>query len=92
MELEERVSRIEGRNAIVEADKAWEKSRTRHTLVMLFTYLAMSVYLWAIGVSDPWLNGIVPTAAFMISGLTLPYFKKEWLKHNKDRFWHSGAE
>ncbi len=53
---------------------------------MLFTYLAISVYLWAIGVRDPWLNGIVPTAAFRISSMTLPYFKKEWLKHRKDRF------
>jgi hypothetical protein len=84
MELEERVSKIEERNAIVEADKAWETSWTRRTLVMLFTYLAMSVYLWAIGVGDPWLNGIVPTAAFMISSLTLPYFKREWLKHRND--------
>ncbi len=84
MELEERVAKIEQRNAIVEADKAWEKSRTRQTLVMLFTYLTLSVYLWAIGVPDPLLNGIVPTAAFMISSLTLPYFKKEWLKHRND--------
>ncbi len=84
MELEERVSKIEKRNANVAADKAWEASWTRRMLVMLFTYLAMSVYLWAIGVTDPWLNGIVPTAAFMISGLTMPYFKREWLKHRDD--------
>ena len=44
---------------------------------MLFTYLAISVYLWAIGIADPWLNSIVPAAAFMISSLTMPYFKRD---------------
>jgi len=84
MDLEERVSRIEERNANVEANKEWETSWTRRALVMLFTYLAMSTYLWAIGVADPWLNGIVPTVAFMISTLTMPYFKNWWLKHRND--------
>ncbi len=84
MDLEKRVATIEERNAIVEIDKAWETSRTRRALLMFFTYLTISVYLWAIGVIDPWLNGIVPTGAFMISSLTMPYFKKEWLKRRKD--------
>jgi hypothetical protein len=83
MELEERVSRIEQRNTSVEANKAWETSWTRRALVMLFTYLAMSMYLWAIGVVDPWLNGIVPTVAFMISTLTMPFFKTWWLARRK---------
>lgn len=83
MDLEQRVRKIEKRNSGVEADKAWETSWTRRLLLTLFTYLAISVYLSAIGVENPWLNGIVPAAAFMISTLTMPFFKTLWLKNRR---------
>ena len=83
MDLEQRIQHIEGRNAEVTNDKAWETSLARRALLALFTYLAVSVYLWAIGVGNPWLNGIVPAAAFMISTLTMPFFKRLWLKNKK---------
>ena len=83
MDLEQRVRKIEKRNSGVEADKAWETSWTRRLLLTLFTYLAISVYLSAIGVENPWLNGIVPAAAFMIFTLTMPFFKPLWLKNRR---------
>ena len=49
---------------------------------MVFTYLAIGVYLRAINVSQPWLNAIVPAIAFMLSTLTLPYIKYLWIKKN----------
>lgn len=67
----------------MEADKAWEGSWTRRGLLVLFTYLAVSLYLNAIEVPNPWLNAIVPAAGFMISTLTMPFFKKLWFKHLK---------
>ena len=78
--LEERVKVIEERNAKVETDKAWETSCTRRILLASFTYLAIGLYLWTIDVSRPWINAIVPTAGFMISTLTMPFFKKLWIK------------
>jgi hypothetical protein len=83
MDLEQRVQKIEERNAGVENDKAWETSWVRRGLLVLFTYLAISLYMWAIGVPNPWLNAIVPAVGFMISTLTMPFFKKLWLKHRK---------
>ena len=83
MELEKRVEQIEERNKKVEADKAWETSWTRRFLIALFTYLAIGLYLWAIEVSRPWINAIVPTAGFLLSTLTMPFFKKQWLKRKK---------
>ncbi len=77
--LEQRVSQIESRNQTVEADKAWETSWTRRALLSLFTYLALSTYLWAIDVQQPLLSAIVPTTGFLISTLSMPYFKKRWL-------------
>ncbi len=79
--LEKRISRIEQRNQRVEADKAWEQSWLRCLLLTFFTYLAISVYMWAVELPHPWLNAIVPSVAFMISTLTMPFFKRVWLKH-----------
>lgn len=78
-ELEKRVKRIEERNAKVEQDKAWETSLTRRFLLAAFTYLAIGFYLQAIAIPEPWLNAIVPAVAFMLSTLTLPFFKRLWL-------------
>ncbi len=77
--FEERVQRIEERNKKVEGDKAWEKSWTRRGLLTVFTYLALGVYMWAIRIPNPWLNAVVPAVAFMLSTLTMPFFKKWWL-------------
>jgi hypothetical protein len=78
--LDRRVSRIEERNLVVEADKAWETSWARRLLLTAFTYLAISIYLRLVGLPHPLANAIVPSVAFMLSTLTLPYFKRLWLK------------
>ena len=79
--LEKRIEKIEQRNKKVEVDKAWETSWTRRVLLTIFTYLAIGVYMWAINISRPWLNAVVPAVAFMLSTLTMPFFKKLWLKN-----------
>jgi len=78
--IEQRLSAIEQRNKKVESDKAWETSYLRRIILVLFTYLAMGVYLWAVDIPKPWLNAIVPSVAFMLSTLTLPWIKKAWVK------------
>ncbi|OGZ09761.1 MAG: hypothetical protein A3D65_05550 [Candidatus Lloydbacteria bacterium RIFCSPHIGHO2_02_FULL_50_13] len=81
--IEKRVLAIEERNTLVESDKAWETSWMRRLLLIVFTYLAITAYLKAIAVARPWVNAIVPAAAFVISTLTMPYFKTLWLKSRK---------
>ena len=78
--LEQRVEKIEARNAKVEADKAWEGSLTRKTLIVVFTYVIIGLYLEAIEVAQPWINAIVPTVGFTLSTLTMPFFKKLWVR------------
>ena len=80
--LEEKIRKIEERNKRVESDKSWETSYTRKILLMLFTYIPIGFYLQVINIPRPWLNAIVPAAAFMLSTLTLPFFKKIWLKYS----------
>lgn len=79
--LEEKIREIEERNKKVEFDKAWELSSTRRFLLLLFTYLTIGLYLRAISIPQPWLNAIVPAIAFMLSTLTLPFFRNLWLKY-----------
>lgn len=83
--LEQKINKIEQRNRKVESDKSWEISYTRRFLLILFTYLTIGFYLQAINVPRAWLNSIVPAIAFTLSTLTLPFFRKLWLKyyHNK---------
>jgi len=81
-ELEKEIEKIKERNRHVESDKAWETSYTRRALLALFTYFAIGFYLSAIKIINPWMNAIVPATGFMLSTLTLPFFKKLWLKHS----------
>ena len=78
--LASRVANIEARNKKVELDKAWEGSYSRRGLIVLFTYVSIGLYMWVIGVSDPWLNAVIPSVGFTLSTLTLPFFKKLWMK------------
>ena len=79
--IEAEIKAIKERNKKVEADKAWETSWTRKTLLALFTYLAISIYMYSISLPNPWLNAIVPSIGFLLSTLTLPTFKNLWKKH-----------
>ena len=82
-DLEARIAQIEARNQKVELDKKWEGSYTRRGLLMLFTYLAILLYFLAIGISSPYLSAVVPTVGFLLSTLTLPFFKSIWVKNRR---------
>lgn len=81
MNLEERVAKIEERNRRVEKDKVWETSWSRKVLIAIFTYLAIGGYLAFIVHINPWINAIVPTTGFLLSTLTLSWFKGLWEKY-----------
>ena len=78
MDLKGEIEKLKKRNERVELDKKWEISFTRRALLTIFTYLSVGVYLFAIQIPKPWLNAIVPSVAFMLSTLTMPWFKKRW--------------
>lgn len=80
-DLENKISQIEKRNEKVELDKAWETSVIRKILLIIFTYLTISLYLNAIGIDRPWINAIVPAIGFFLSTLTLPFFKSLWIRY-----------
>lgn len=79
--LETRIKKIEERNKTVDLNKTWEISRTRRLLIIIFTYLAIALYLKFIVGINPWINAIVPSTGFLLSTLTLPWFKNMWVKY-----------
>jgi len=79
--IERDIKDIQQRNKAVEADKAWETSLMRRIVLMLFTYFILSIYMLAIDIPRPWLNSIVPTIGFLLSTLSLPWFRKIWQKY-----------
>jgi hypothetical protein len=64
----------------VEADKAWETSKTRRALIAITTYFLAVLLFILINAPNPWLTALVPAAAYALSTLTLPFVKDWWVK------------
>ncbi len=79
--IEKEIEKLKKRNKIVEKNKAWETSYTRRILLIIFTYLTIGIYFSFIEVDRPWINAIVPALGFLLSTLTLPFFKNLWEKY-----------
>jgi len=79
-ELEKEIKKINERNKVVEANKAWETSKTRKLIIAIFTYLSIALYMWAIEIPMPFLNAVVPTVGFLLSTLTFSTIKRMWIK------------
>ena len=80
-DIEKRLEAIEQRNKRVESDKAWEISWIRKILIAVLTYLTVVLFFFVAELPEPFINSIVPTAGFVLSTLSLPFFKKMWLKY-----------
>lgn len=78
--LEKEVEAIIERNKRVEADKAWEDSKTRRGIIAGATYFALVIFSILIDAPNPWLTAIVPSAAYVLSTMTLPFMKKWWVE------------
>lgn len=76
--LEAAVQAIELRNIRVQADKAWETSVFRRMLIAGATYTVACIFLFTIGVSQPWVHACVPTGGYLLSTLSLPAIKRWW--------------
>jgi len=80
-QLEREVRLIKSRNKRVESDKAWETSIFRKALIAILTYIVIVLFFVYAGLPDPFVNAIVPAAAFVISTLTIPLLKQWWISN-----------
>lgn len=78
-QLQKDINSIKERNKKVEADKSWETSWTRKIIIAIMTYVTIVLFFLVAGLPKPFINSIVPTAGFVLSTLSLPFFKKIWL-------------
>ncbi len=77
---EEVLKLILERNARVEADKAWEISKTRRSVIAGITYIVAGLYMSALGANAPWLNALIPVIGYLLSTLSLSKIKEIWLE------------
>lgn len=82
-DLELEIQTIKKRNQAVEADKAWETSWTRKIIIAALTYSVIALFFHSAQLPKPFLNSIVPTLGFLLSTLSIPVFKKIWMKNRK---------
>ena len=80
MDYQAEIKKIKQRNTRVEADKAWETSLTRKIVIFFLTYLLMVLFMYVSHIERPWINAIIPSFAFLLSTLTLPFIKSYWIK------------
>lgn len=81
--VKKELERIKERNARVEADKAWETSLFRKILIAALTYAVIVLFFFFAGLPKPFVNAIVPAVGFVLSTLSIPFFRKFWIKY----FW-----
>jgi len=81
-EIKSDIEEIKRRNQRVEADKAWETSLARKMLIAVLTYALIVIFLFTAHLPNPFINAIIPAIGFILSTLSLPLFKKIWLKWN----------
>jgi preprotein translocase subunit SecF len=88
--LEEETEKIKERNRRVETDKAWETSTTRKIIIVIATYFVISLFLFVAKIERPFINALIPTFAFILSTLSLSFFKKLWLRYiyKRKEFFH----
>lgn len=80
VDIEKRLEAIEQRNRRVELDKAWETSWARKVIIAIFTYIIIVLFFFVAQLPKPFINSIVPTASFVLSTLSLPFFKRLWTR------------
>tara|TARA_Y100000031_G_C7898536_1_gene238465 strand:+ start:234 stop:485 length:252 start_codon:yes stop_codon:yes gene_type:complete len=80
MNLQQEIQKLHERNQRVESDKAWETSWTRRIIIAVLTYFVIVLFFSFAELPKPFVNSIVPTAGFVLSTFSLPFFKKMWLK------------
>jgi len=77
------IALIKERNARVEKNKAWETSLFRKILIAILTYIVIVLFFLFAKLPKPFLNPIVPTLGFVLSTLSVSYFKNIWIKRRE---------
>lgn len=75
------IQAIKERNLRVDANKAWETSKTRIFSVSILTYISITLLMFVLNVDKPYLSSVIPTAGFLLSTVSIGFLKALWMKH-----------
>ena len=78
-QLNKEIDLIKERNKKVEADKAWETSKTRILSILVMTYIITAIVFYFIGVKNFMLSALIPSVGFYLSTQSLPFIKRVWI-------------
>ena len=81
-QLKQEIEQLRNRNKRVELEKAWETSLFRKILIAVLTYVVVVIFFAVSKAPNPALSAIVPTLGYVLSTLSIPIFKKWWMKRN----------
>lgn len=79
-QIKKDIREIKERNERVEKDKAWETSLFRKVIIAILTYIVIVIFFFFAKLPNPFINAIIPTIGFVLSTLSIPFFKKIWIK------------
>ena len=77
--LEKEIEVLKERNRRVEAEKGWETSAFRISVIAAITYGVAAIVLLAIGVERYLATALVPTLGYVLSTLSVPALKRWWM-------------
>jgi len=80
-QIKHEIKNIKARNKRVETDKAWETSFLRKIIILILTYIVIAIFFYCAKIDKPFISAIVPALAFVLSTLSIPVFKKVWLRY-----------
>lgn len=77
----EEINKIKQRNKKVEIEKAWETSNFRKILIAVLTYFVVVIFFIFSWNDEPFISAIVPMLGFLLSTLSVSFFKEIWIKY-----------
>lgn len=78
--IKKEIDKIKNRNKKVEAEKAREVSFERKILVAFLTYIIILIFMIVLWIKQAYINALIPTAWYLLSTLSIWYFKKMYIK------------
>lgn len=81
--LWQEIEAIKARNRRVEADKAWETSKTRNVFIAVVTFILAYVLMLLINEEQPVGKAFIGSLLYLFSTSTYGIIKKWWLSKRK---------
>lgn len=78
--LREEIDTIKARNRRVEADKAWETSKTRNVFIALTSFILIYIVMRQVNADHPFANAVVSAAIYLLSTASYGILKQWWLR------------